>query len=82
MGRPPISASDRCPAFPQEGCVASLWANPKRQPLYHKFAVVECCYLWNFPVWQSELDKRMTVGYGIMLAYGGKCENGGGMRLA
>jgi hypothetical protein len=33
-------------------------------------------------VWQSELDKRMTVGYGIMLAYGDKCENGGGMRLA
>ena len=82
MGRPPISASGRCQAFPQEGCVASLWANPKRQPLYHKFAVGECCYLWNFPVWQSELDKRMTVGYGIMLAYGDKCENGGGMRLA
>ena len=41
MGRPPISASGRCPAFPQEGCVTSPWANPKRQPLYHKFTKQE-----------------------------------------
>ena len=41
----PISASGRCPAFPQEGCVTSPWANPKRRKLYHKLEVTECVYL-------------------------------------
>ena len=45
MGRPPISASGRCPAFPQEGCVTSPWANPKRRTLYHKFTKQEASKL-------------------------------------
>ena len=35
MGRSPGWHIDRCPASPQEGCVASPWANPKRRQLYH-----------------------------------------------
>ena len=34
------------------------------------------------PCGLSEPDQCMTGGYGIMLAYGDKGENGGGMRLA
>jgi len=54
MGRPPISASGCCPAFLQEGCVTSPWANPKRQPLYHKSAVAECV---EFHKWEAEGSK-------------------------
>ena len=35
MGRSPGWHIDRCPASPQEGCVAFPWANPKRRQLYH-----------------------------------------------